>query len=127
LAPSCGVNNYSKSADDVSSVESGNTTPLTCASYIHCITPIPDSIERQDYVLNLFHKVDDADIDLEDYCGIMAEADAHHADSFVDSPEPQAYFSEVNITDDITLSHEIVEPRMYAQAVHSSNTFHREC
>ena len=51
----------SKSTGDVSKVESGNTTPLTLSSDIHRIIHIPNSIERQDYVLNLIDKMDDAD------------------------------------------------------------------
>jgi hypothetical protein len=34
--------------------------------------------------------------------------------------------SQVNVTDNVTLSQEIVEPKIYAQAVHPSNIFHRE-
>ena len=124
MAPCGGVSNYSKFTNDVSSDESGNTTPLTFSSDIHRITQITYSTERQDYVLNLFDKLDDADIDHEDDYGMMTYADAH-TDSLVESPEPQAYFSRVTVTDDVTLSQEIVEPRTYAQAVHPSNTFHR--
>jgi hypothetical protein len=40
----------------------------------------------------MFHKMDDVDIDPEDYYGIMTNIDAH-ADSLVDSPEPQAFFT----------------------------------
>ena len=107
------------------STESGNTTPLTFSLDIHHISQIPDYIERQNYVLNLFDKMNDADIDLEDYYGMMTTADAY-ANSLVDSPEPQPYLSQVNVTDDVTLSQEIVEHRAYAQAVYPSNTFHRE-
>ena len=69
--------------------------------------------------------MDDVDIDPEDYYGMMTYVDVH-AESIVYSPEPQAYFSEVNVTDDATSSQKIVEPRTYDQAVHASNTFHRE-
>ena len=54
LAPSCGVTRCSNSTNDVSSVESGNTTPFTFSSDIHHISQILDSIERQNYVLNMF-------------------------------------------------------------------------
>ena len=54
--------------------------------------------------------MDDADIDPDEYYDMITDADAH-ADSLVDSPEPQAYFSQVTITDDVTLRQEIVEPR----------------
>jgi len=64
-------------------------------------------------------------MDLEDYYGMMTDADAH-VDSLAESPEPQAYLSHVAVIDDVTLSQEIVEPRTYAQAVNPSNKFHKE-
>ena len=71
-------------------------------------------------------KTDDVYINLEVYYyGMMTEVDAH-ADSLVDSPKPQAYFSKITGHDDVTFSQEIVEPRTYAHAVHPSNTCHRE-
>jgi len=106
--------------------ESCNTTPLaTFTSDIHRISQILDSIERQNYVLNLFDKMDDVDIEPEDYYGVITCADAH-ADSLVNSPDPQAYLSQVNIIVDAMSSQEMVESRTYAQAVYPSNTFHRE-
>ena len=85
MAPSCDVSNCNKSTNDVSSVEIDHTTPHTLSSDIHRISQILDSIERQNYVLNLFDKMDDVDLDPEDYYGMMIEADAH-ADSLADSP-----------------------------------------
>ena len=64
-------------------------------------------------------------MDPEDYYGMMTDDD-EHADSLVVTPELQAYLSHVSVTNDVTLSQVIVEPRTYARAVHPSNTFHRE-
>jgi hypothetical protein len=82
FALSGGVNNSKPSTNNVLSAESGITTPRTFYSDIHRITQITDSIERQDYVLNLFDKMDDADIDPKDYYGMTTNADAH-ADSLL--------------------------------------------
>ncbi len=56
---------------------------------------------------------------------LVTDVDAH-ADSLVDFPEPQAYFSHVTVTNTFTSRQEIVEPRTYAQAIHPSNKFHKE-
>jgi len=125
FASSGDVNNSSPSTGDVESVESFITTPLTSSFDIHRINQVTDYVEHQDYVLNLFDRMGDADIDPEEYYGMITYADAH-ADSLVDSPEPQAYFSQVTVTDDVTLRQEIVKPRTYAQTIHPRNTFHRE-
>jgi hypothetical protein len=101
------------SATNVSSVESGKTTSLTFSSDIHRISQISDSNERQYYVLNLFDKMDDVDMDLEDFDVIMTNVDAH-ADSLVDSPESQAYLSQITVADDVKLSQEVAEPITYA-------------
>ena len=55
----------------------------------------------------------------------MTDADAQAA-SLRDSPEPQAYLSEVTLTDDVHVCQEVVVPRTYAQAVDPSNEFHKE-
>jgi hypothetical protein len=69
--------------------------------------------------------MDDVDIDPEQYYDRITYADAH-ADSLVNSPEPQAYLSQVAVTNDVTFRQEIVEPRTNAPAIHPSNSFHRE-
>ena len=64
------------------------------------------------------------DVDPEDYYGMMTNTDAH-GDSLVQSPKLQAYLSQVTVTDNITLSQEIIEPGTYAQVVSPSNKFHK--
>jgi hypothetical protein len=64
-------------------------------------------------------------MDHEDYYDIMTDVDAH-ANSLVESPEPQVYLPEVNLIDIVSSGQEIVEPRTHAQAVDPSNKFHKE-
>jgi hypothetical protein len=53
----------------------------------------------------------------------VTDADAQAA-SLTESPEPQAYLSEVPIADVVQVCPEITLPRTYAQAVDPSNEFH---
>ncbi len=55
------------------------------------INQITHSVERNEYVLNLFKKMDDGGNDIKDYYDIMANDDAH-ADSLVESPEPLSLY-----------------------------------
>jgi hypothetical protein len=69
--------------------------------------------------------MDEADIDPEDYYDVMADVDAQ-ANSLIESPEPQAYLSEVTLVDDALCNQEIIKPRSYAQIVDSSNIFYKK-
>ena len=84
-----------------------------------------DSDVGRGYVLNLFEQIDNVDIDPKDYYDMMANVDAQ-VNSQVESPEPQAYVSEVTAIDDASSSLEIVEPRTHAQAVDPRNELHKE-
>ncbi len=86
------INDIKECTPDVneSNFTSLDKTPSTLSSYIHRINQITYSGERQDYVLNLFDKMNDVDMDPEDYYDIMTDVDAH-GDSLVESPESQAY------------------------------------
>jgi hypothetical protein len=80
----------------------------TFSSDIQCITKITDSTERQDYVLNLIEKMEDANVDHEDYYDRVIDVDAQAA-SLTESPEAQAYLSVVILTSAAQLCQEIVE------------------
>jgi hypothetical protein len=84
-------------------IKTSKPTPLTFSSEIHGTNQITNSIERQDYALNLFDKMDDVDMGFGNLYGIKTNADAH-ADSLVESLESQAYLSQVSVTNNITLS-----------------------
>ena len=71
-------------------------TPPTFSSDIQRIHKIKDFNERKDYALNSFDKMEDADMESEDYYDVMTYDDAH-ANSLVESPETQAYLSKVNL------------------------------
>jgi hypothetical protein len=77
------------------------------------ISQIPDSTERQDYVLNFFEKMENADVDPKDYYEQVTDANAQ-AQALRESPEVQACLSEVTLTDDVVVCQEIVVPRAYA-------------
>ena len=47
--------------------------------------------------------MDDAGVDPEEYYDLITYADAH-AHSLINSPEPQAYLSQVAVTNDATLT-----------------------
>ena len=97
----------------------------TFSSYIQRISQILDSTERQDYVLNLFEKMENADVDPKDYYDQVTDVDAQ-AHALRESPEVQAYLSEVPLTDVVQVCQEIDVPRTYAQAIDPSNEFHKE-
>ncbi len=69
-----------------SCVSSPSTIHLTFSSDIQRITQITDSAERRDYVLNLFEKMEDANVDPEDYYDRVIDADAQAA-LLTESPE----------------------------------------
>jgi hypothetical protein len=108
-----------------SCVSSLSTMHHTFSSDIKRISQITDSIERRDYVLNLFEKMEDANVDPEDYYDQVTDVDAQ-AVSLAESPEAHAYLSEVTLTDGVHVFQEINVPRTYAQAVDPSNEFHAE-
>ena len=70
----------------------------TFSSDIKRISQIPYSTERQDYVLNLFEKMENGDVDPEDYYDQVTDDDAQ-AQTLRELPEVQAYLSEVTLTD----------------------------
>ena len=125
LAQSCVVSNECTHVADESSVVSCERNNRTFSLDTHRINHIIDSLERHDYVLNRFDEMDDDDMDPEDYHGMMTNVDAQ-ADSFIGSPEPQAYLLHITVTDDIISSQEIIESITYAQVVNPSNKFHKE-
>ena len=51
----------------------------TFSSNIQCITKITYSTERQDYVLNMFEKMEDANVDPKDYYDRVMDVDAQAA------------------------------------------------
>ena len=59
-----------------SSVASLEKTPPTFSSHIHRINHTTNYVERQDYVLNLFDKMDDAEMVPEEYYDMIKDADA---------------------------------------------------
>ena len=69
--------------------------------------------------------MDDANVDPEEYCDRVTDADAQAA-SLTESPEAQAYLSEVTLIDSVRLCPENNVPRTYAQAVDPSNEFNTE-
>jgi len=95
------------------------------SSSICHIRGIQNTDERHDYVLNLFDKLDDAELDPEDLHDKFADA-GDHAVSLNISLEPQTFFPHADVVESITLSHEIVEPKIYALAVQPTHEFHKE-
>ena len=125
VSPSkCGIADCTPDANE-SCMSRLSTMHPTFSSTIKRISQITNSIERQDYVLNLFDKMEDADVDPEDYYDQVTDDDAQAA-SLRDSPEARAYLSEVTLIDVVHVCQEIVVPGTYAQALDPSNEFHKE-
>jgi hypothetical protein len=85
------------------------------SSDINRISQNSDSTKRHDYVLNLFDKMEDVDVDLEDYYDQVTDADA-----------PAASLTESSIATDVHVCPEITVPRTYTQAVDPINEFHMQ-
>jgi hypothetical protein len=122
--PDCVTTERTPDAAD-SCVSSLSTMHPTFSSDIKRISQITDSTERHYYVLNMFEKMEDANVDPEDYYDQVTDVDAH-AISLTKSPEAQVYLSEVAPTNVVQVCQEINVPCTYAQAADPSNEFHAE-